>query len=297
MKDKRLCTRITKRRRARIEIDQEDRRSICRTLTMCIDPLDDASNPDGALMNIVTGEVAHPDVTADDALSIGQSQMAVFKSGWPVSFYDKLSKVLDSQKKHIQVGKEKVYDQELIYARVIGLLVSSRDINFDDVLSCELAAYPQSMFSPDGQMKVSKSKSTLKRNVQATVSERNCPAADTVIYDVSALLWVIGWPSDRVKLHVYVAAFQTFVCTALQVGNVTLVFDRYYDCSIKTSTRMQRAGSSRVHNLTPDMPTPSKQVIMSVTKNKVPLNTMLADSLLDPDFYKNATQHDHCRCH
>ncbi len=113
--------------RASIETYQEDRLSICRTLTMCIDPLDDASHPDGALMNIVTGEVAHPDVTADDALSIGQSQMAVFKSGWPVSFYDKLSKVvvtMDSQKKHIQVGKEKVYDQELIYARVIGLLVS-----------------------------------------------------------------------------------------------------------------------------------------------------------------------------
>ncbi len=73
-------------------------------------------------------------------------------------------------------------------------------VNFDDLLSCELAAYPPSMFSPDGQMKVSKSKSTLKRNMQVTVSERNCPEADTVIYDVSALLWVIGWPSDRVKL-------------------------------------------------------------------------------------------------
>ena len=40
------------------------------------------------------------------------------------------------------VGKERVYDQELMYARVIGLLASSRDINFADVLACELAAYP-----------------------------------------------------------------------------------------------------------------------------------------------------------
>ena len=59
---------------------------------------------------------------------------------------------------------ERVYDQELIYARVIGLLASSRDINFDDELACELAAYPLSMFNPDGEMKISKSKSTLNKN-------------------------------------------------------------------------------------------------------------------------------------
>ena len=35
----------------------------------------------------------------------------------------------------MSVGKERVYDHELIYARVIGLLASSRDINFDDVLA------------------------------------------------------------------------------------------------------------------------------------------------------------------
>ncbi len=28
---------------------------------------------------------------------------------------------MDVQKKHVLVGKERVYDQELIYARVIGL--------------------------------------------------------------------------------------------------------------------------------------------------------------------------------
>ena len=57
----------------------------------------------------------------------------------------------------MSVGKERVYDQELIYARVIGLLASSRDINFDDVLACELAAYLPSMFNPDGEMEKSQS--------------------------------------------------------------------------------------------------------------------------------------------
>ena len=78
---------------------------------MCIDPFDESSHPDGALMNIFTGEVAHPDVTADEALSIGQREMVKFKNGWPERFYNKLSKcvvTMDAKKKHILVAQEKV---------------------------------------------------------------------------------------------------------------------------------------------------------------------------------------------
>ena len=87
------------------------------------------------------------------------------------TFYDKLSKIvitIDSNKRRILVEQEKVYDQDLIYGCVIGMLVSSRDTNFDDVLACELAAYPPSMFSADGQIKISKGKSILKKNMQMT---------------------------------------------------------------------------------------------------------------------------------
>ena len=95
---------------------------------------------------------------------------------------------MDSKKRHILVGQEKVYDQDLIYGRVIGMLFSSRYINFDDVSSRELAAYPSSMLRADGQMLISKGKSILKKNMQVTISQRNCSTFDTVIYDVSALL-------------------------------------------------------------------------------------------------------------
>jgi len=96
-------------------------------------------------MNIVTGQIAHPDVNADDAVSLGQRAMTNFKAGWPGSFYDPLGKLvvaMDVTKKHVLVGKERVYDQELIYSRVVGLHAISREINFDDVLAYELAAYP-----------------------------------------------------------------------------------------------------------------------------------------------------------
>ena len=64
---------------------------------------------------------------------------------------------------------KRVYDQELIYARVIGLPASSRDINIDDELACELAAYLLSMFNPDGEIKISKFKSTLQQKLQVTI--------------------------------------------------------------------------------------------------------------------------------
>ena len=124
------------------------------------------------------------------------------------------------------LGNERVYDQELIYARVVGLHVSSRDIKFNDVLAYELAAYPPSMFNSEGEMKIAKSKSTLKHILQVTVSERNCPIPDTVIYDVSALLWVIPWPTD--KLSRYVNNFKMFVSQALQTANVTQILPQQH---------------------------------------------------------------------
>ena len=60
---------------------------------------------------------------------------------------------MDSKNKHIAVGQEMVYGQKVIYARAIGLLVSSSNINFDYVISCELAAYLPSMCTSDGHLK------------------------------------------------------------------------------------------------------------------------------------------------
>ena len=124
--------------------------------------------------------------------------------------------------------------------------------------------------------------------LQVVISERNCPIPETLIYGVSALLWVITWPSD--ELHVYVDAFLLFARQALQKSNVTLVFDRYFHNSTKNFTRMQRAGPSRMHKLTPEMPAQTKPVILTNTKNKIQLNAMLVEGLLNSNYYTSATQ-------
>ena len=73
------------------------------------------------------------------------------------------------KKNHVLVRKERVYDQELIYACIIGLLASSREINFNYMLAFELAAYPPSMSNADGKMNVATSKSQLKHKLQVTM--------------------------------------------------------------------------------------------------------------------------------
>ena len=49
--------------------------------------LDYASHPDGSLTNIVPRQIAHPDVNAANAVSLGHRAMENFKGGWPGPFY------------------------------------------------------------------------------------------------------------------------------------------------------------------------------------------------------------------
>lgn len=168
-----------------------------------------------------------------------------------------------------------------------------RNIRIDCCLKTELSAYPPSMFDSAGMMRVAK-KSTLKTSLQVTLSDRSALQADTVIFDVSALLWTIKWPTG--KLQLYINALREYVKQALMVGNAVFVFDRYFQDSTKTylrQLRQEKQGMSRVHVLRPDMPAPPKESILGVTKNKIQLNKMVAEALMDPEFYIKATENGH----
>ena len=85
-------------------------------------------------------------------------------------------------------------------------------------------------------------------------------------------------------------AFKAFVHQVLRRANVILVFDRSFPNSINTFTRTQRSGSIRVYKLTPDMQAPAKQVVLTNTKNKIQLNAMLTEGILDPGYFTESTQ-------
>ena len=272
----------------RIAADKKDRESIQRSLALGIDPLDPDQHPNGKLLNIATGELAHEDVNAHNALEVGQTMVKCFRKSWPSGFYDKLSKpivTMNDKKKHVVLGGKILYDQEMIYARIIGLMSSNRPVPIDACLSTELAAYPPALFDSAGMMRVSK-KSILKTDLQITTPEPLVPTVETAVYDVSALLWTINWPTGALKL--YVDALKAFVMKAF-----VFVFDRYFEDSPKAYCRLlrqEKQGMSRILILKTDMPTPPRSAILGVCKNKMQLNRMIAEALADPDFYIPATQ-------
>jgi len=109
-----------------------------------------------------------------------------FEKSWPDGFYGTIPKKVTTvavTNKFVPVGDTKVYNMNAIYSSVIGLIASGWEIDLKDLFSHELA--------PNG-MKICKTKSVLKRNLQVEMSNRTLHLDATVI-DGSALLWTINW--------------------------------------------------------------------------------------------------------
>jgi len=84
-------------------------------------------------------------------------------------------------------------------------------------------------------MKICKTKSVMKRNLQLEMSNRTLHPDATVI-DEFALLWKINWPSEG-TVNDFVTNVKNRVKKYLEKTDVYLVFDRYYDFSTKSVGR------------------------------------------------------------
>ena len=79
-----------------------------------IDPLDSSSHPDGALLNIVTGELADEKVNVHEAVSKGQEVIVKFKKSCPEGFYNTISNpvvLMEGTKKSTKINGNPIYDQ------------------------------------------------------------------------------------------------------------------------------------------------------------------------------------------
>lgn len=278
---------------SRINRDGDDRQSLRRALMTCLHPMDPDTHVTGSLLNIWSGQVAQSNVNVDRALDIGIEQMIQFERSWPEGFYTSLSMevvTFNTKKKRLTIGEHAVIDQEAIYARVIGLLVSQRELNFQEVLATELTAYPPSMFHADGQMRAAAGKSTLKKNIQVDVSQRLSMSPTAIVVDVSAVIWTLEWPA-HVTVATFISGFKKWLSLQLSTADVYLCFDRYYDYSIKSSIRSTRATHSRVHHLTLTTPLPARDAVLKNYTNKAQLNKLICEQILnDDDFLRNFTQ-------
>ena len=78
--------------------------------------------------------------------------MEALESSWPEGFYNTIKWQVVTFSGNRKAADVIFIDQEAIYARVIGLMVSQLDVDFGQVISSELAAYPPSMFRSDGSI-------------------------------------------------------------------------------------------------------------------------------------------------
>ena len=73
--------------------------------------------------------------------------------------------------------------------------MSTRAINLNDVLNYELAAVPTAMFDEKSGLRISMSKSILKRRHKVEVTNPSIGIRDAVVIGGCARLCVLQWPS------------------------------------------------------------------------------------------------------
>ena len=190
--------------------------------------MDPVTHAAGCLINISNGQIAQP---IDRALEVCREQLKQFEASWPDRFYNTLSKqvvTFAERTKRLSVGESAIVDQEAIYARVIGLLVSQRDLGLQQILATELTAYAPSMFQADGEMQVATGKSTLKNSLKVQVSQRLITSPTAIVMGVSAVLWTVDWPTHG-TVGTFISGFKSWLRVRLSEADVHLCFDRYRD--------------------------------------------------------------------
>jgi len=266
----------------RITADGADREKIRLKLQACIDPFNPPCDST-ELINISTGRISPQSVNVDNSLLIGQKQMHDYEANWPASFSNTISskvKTMSHTVKEISIGTNIVPDPETIYSRMM-ILASERDIAVKDVMNYELSAAPTSIFDENGNMRIPKAKCVLRKKLQVEVSNRCTMNPNVIILDGCAIMWALHWPVNG-TVNDFISGFLDYVYNRLQQSDVFVVFDRYYEYSIKSTTRSFRSTSvaSRRHILTEQTPLPSQHVVLSVTQNKKQLISIICERLI-----------------
>ena len=254
----------------RIKSDATDREKLRAKIEHCIDPLDAKSHPN-EIVNICTGAINKDSaVNVENAVSIGSHQLSSFINGLPESFAKTIEKkvmVLKKNKKSVRIGDVQVYDTEAIYARIM-CLIALKQIDLETALNYELSPIPTSMFQEDGTMRFPTAKSDFKNNLEVEVSCRYHPAPDSVVIDGSAIFWTIEWPKQGTVTDLMDTMYE-FIESQLMFHDVYFVFDRYYEYSVKGSTRENRVSNiANHHHFSLSTPLPSREKALSSSSNK-----------------------------
>lgn len=186
------CQEIHKEEtKAHLKSDGTGQETIHNKIALCINSLNPASCP-SSIVKIVSSHVAYNTVNVQDAVSIGTAFMKKFEKSWQEGFQNTISrkvKTISDSQRHIEVGKEKVYNCTIIYRHIISIQASTRNININNILSHELAPVPTLMFHDSGAMKICKAKAQLKRQLaKESSTQHNASNVSTCVLDGFAAL-------------------------------------------------------------------------------------------------------------
>ena len=109
----------------------------------------------------------------------------------------------------------------------------SDDIKLNDVVQCELSPVMAVMFAENGEIRITKAKVTLKKNLQVETPPRLAPQPDVTITDGCAILWIIHW-SNRGTVRDFVDSFTCFIFGKAEMCDIYLVFNIYHDLTSGT---------------------------------------------------------------
>ena len=264
-------------------------------LIRSIDPLAPDTHPDGQLVNIVTGQIAQENVNVWNAVTIGTNQLEAYEKSWPDGFYQPISKevfTFMSKKRQNGIQGKPAMNPEAIYAQAIGLILSDRQFEFEEIISYKLRWHPPAYFKEDGEMRFATMKSALRNAIGSITNKRLFGIPTTIIVDVSAFLWTVKWPSKGKLIDVLIEV-KRILKDLLKESDVHWIDDRYRPYSTKSASRVSREenASSRSHQLRPDMPILEKQLILKSKNNKERMNKLIYDSIVkDHMFLKQSTE-------
>lgn len=115
------------------------------------------------------GEISH-------ALPVQSELSAHNLNPSPTQYAWRVRNIASAVKSQLKMGKDtKGLDTEFIYARVLGIMASSREtVSIDSFFPHELAPLPTALFDKTGDMRTT-SKAVLKNKIQILSSVRNQP--------------------------------------------------------------------------------------------------------------------------
>ena len=124
------------------------------------------------------------------------------------------------------------------------------------------------MFNVDGSMRKS-SKHMLKNTLKVDVAAKGLPSPDYVIIDGCAMLWYLNWDKQD-TVQRFVNRCINFVERLLANIKVSLIFDRYFNSSIKRCTHeaFNTTQCARKYKLSIYSPLPQRNVILTNSHNK-----------------------------